>query len=655
MQQAPVADAPVADEAPARPAPRQPSGLPTTGGPARRGTWTVADPQPPGAEDVAVAAAASAAPSPAEQRPRTPTGARTVRTPRSPHNDFSSPNRWIADSPLSAADEGFAVDDGSGKSPLPLRTDRPDPPRTGSLPIVALWTAASSLVPGTGLLTTRLRGLGWAMLAALILTVVGIAGWFIIGDPLMTLVTWLTKRSIIIGLMLVVAVVGIVWMLQVVLTNLSHATLQRLRGSRRTASFVIAAVMVLLVAVPFGRGVQSLWAAQGLLGSESVFASSSESNSVISDGDDPWAGVGRLNIMLLGQDAGEDRTGTRPDTIMVASIDTETGRTALFSIPRNLENVHFPEGTSAAEAFPDGFDYFGTNQNLINAVWTWANDRPDLFPGDDDPGLTATTWAVEETLGLDIDYYAMVNLQGFEDLVDAIGGVQIDVERRIPIGGGTNQSTGGKYPITGYIEPGLQTLDGYHALWYARSREGSDDFNRICRQQRMVRVVTQEADPATLALAFPQLVSATEANIESDIPVGDLDAFVELALKIKSAGYNSYPITEEVTPSYDADWDYLKKWVAASIDDSLENVQTASVVDGSETTASADPGDSGETTTDGADGTDGTDATTTEEPTDDPTEEATTEPSTGEESTAAEQEVVINDDPLQSCLPSSEQ
>ncbi len=156
----------------------------------------------------------------------------------------------------------------------------------------------------------------------------------------------------------------------------------------------------------------------------------------------------------------------------------------------------------------------------------------------------------------------MVDLEGFEDLVDAIGGVEIEVERQIPIGGGTNQATGGgKYPITGYIEPGLQKLDGYHALWYARSREGSDDFDRICRQQRMVRVVTQEADPATLALSFPSLVSATEKNIETDIPVKDLDAFVDLALRIKDAGYNSYPITEDVTPpSYNADWDYLKKW-----------------------------------------------------------------------------------------------
>jgi LCP family protein required for cell wall assembly len=262
---------------------------------------------------------------------------------------------------------------------------------------------------------------------------------------------------------------------------------------------------------------------------------------------------------------------------MVASIDTATGRTALFSIPRNLEHVRFPEGSKLDERFPDGFRYYGTGQDLINAVWSWAGDEPDLFEDDEDPGLTATTMAVEETLGLDIDYYAMVNLQGFADLVDAIGGVDMNVERRIPIGGGTNESTGGKYPITGYIEPGEQELDGDTALWYARSREGSNDFNRICRQQRMIRVVTEEADPATLALSFPKLVGVGKNNIETDIPSDRLDAFVELAARIKEGGFTSYPITPEVTNPGNADWDYIKKYVKSSIKDSTKTEEATSV------------------------------------------------------------------------------
>src|SRR5699024_12326404 len=104
------------------------------------------------------------------------------------------------------------------------------------------------------------------------------------------------------------------------------------------------------------------------------------------------------------------------DTIMVASIDTESGHTALFSIPRNLEHVQFPEGTAAEKAFPDGFDYFGGQQDLTNAVWTWAEDRPALFPDDPAPGRTARTWAEAETPGLEMEPYATVTLAAVQGL-----------------------------------------------------------------------------------------------------------------------------------------------------------------------------------------------------------------------------------------------
>ncbi|MCT1997553.1 LCP family protein [Brachybacterium muris] len=527
--------------------------------------------------------------------------------------------------------------------------DRPE----GSLPVVAFWTVLTSLAPGTGLLTTTLRRVGWVLLGTLVVGTAAAGAWFAFGDPVRSGLKLLANRNVLVGLMVAVALVGLVWAIQIVLANLAHTARQRLEGAKRYIAFALAALMVVAVALPFGRGVQSLWAAQGLLGSETVFGQGTETGR-LKEGKDPWAGVGRLNIMLLGQDAGADRTGTRPDTIMVASIDTETGRTALFSIPRNLEHVRFPEDTPAAEVFPDGFRYFGQNQDLINAVWSWAEDRPDLFPGDPEPGLTATRWAVEETLGLEMDYYAMVNLQGFEDLVNAIGGVDLVVERRIPIGGGAAK-------IEGYIEPGEQKLDGFHALWYARSREGSDDFNRMCRQQRIVRAVAEEADPTTLAMSVPGLVNATEENIQTDIPVRRLDAFVELALRIKDAGITSYPITQDVTFSGNADWDYLKAWTQASIEDSMKQTEPESVK-GETQAGSTDPAPTGEAPSDQGTDSAGDDPTTEEtpaeetpsqEPSSDPTEQQSTdgaEPS--EEPTTEAPE--IEQDPLKSCLPGAD-
>ncbi|WP_304502118.1 LCP family protein [Brachybacterium sp. FME24] len=484
------------------------------------------------------------------------------------------------------------------------------------------------------------------LLAILVLTIVALAAFLALGDPLRNGMMLLTNRSVLLGLMVMAGVVGLIWALQIVLANLAHSTRQRLQGSKRYVALGLAALMVVGVALPFGRGLQSLWATQRLLGSETVFGGFGGEDHPLAEGKDPWANTERVNILLLGQDAGDDRTGTRPDTIMVASVDTDTGQTALFSIPRNLEKVEFPKGTTAAKAFPDGFDYFGPNQDLINAVWTWAEDRPDLFPDDPNPGLTATRLAVEETLGLETDFYAMVNLQGFEDLVNAIGGVDMVVERRIPIGGGASS-------IDGYIEPGQQKLDGFHALWYARSREGSNDFNRNCRQQRIVRRVAEEADPATLALSVPKLVSATEANIQTDIPVSNLDAFVDLALRIKDGGFTSYPITPDVTPSSNPDFEYLESWVDASIEDSMKKDPPESV-QGETEPGSSDPADTGAAPEEESSSEDSADATSEEETTEEPTEE--TSSSEGETTEATETEApVIDQDPLKSCLPGAEQ
>ena len=516
----------------------------------------------------------------------------------------------------------------------------------GSLPKVAFWTVLTTLLPGSGLVTTHLRRIGWVLLAILALAAVTLTAFLVIGDPVRNGMMLLTNRSVLIAAMITAVVGGLVWALQIVAANLSHSRRQHLEGAKRYVALALAALMVVAVAFPVGRSVQSLWAAQGLLGSTTVFGGRDGEGRTLAEGKDPWANTERVNVLLLGQDAGDDRTGTRPDTIMVASVDTETGQTALFSIPRNLEKVEFPEGTPAAEEFPDGFDYYGPNQDLINAVWTWAEEHPDLFPDDPNPGLTATRWAVEETLGLDTDYYAMVNLQGFEDLVNAIGGVDLVVERRIPIGGGASS-------IDGYIEPGSQKLDGYHALWYARSREGSNDFDRNCRQQRIVRAVAEEADPATLAMSVPRLVSATEANIQTDIPVSNLDAFVDLALRIKDGGFTSYPITPDVTPSGNPDYEYLESWVQASIEDSMKQDPPESVL-GETEPGSTDPAETGAAPEEESSSDDTADSEeTTEEPT---TEEETTEEETTEDESPTSEatptdEPTIDHDPLKSCLP----
>jgi LCP family protein required for cell wall assembly len=235
---------------------------------------------------------------------------------------------------------------------------------------------------------------------------------------------------------------------------------------------------------------------------------------------------GRFNVLLLGGDSGEDRWGLRPDSITVASIDAETGKTVLFGLPRNMTNFPFAKGSIMEEQFPDGYDC-GPECEL-NSLATWAADHKPLFKGVRDPGVEATIQGVEGITGLEINYYAMVNLRGFEKMVDAVGGVRLNVRDRIPIGG-----IGA--PVSGYIEPGVRKLNGFETLWFARSRESADDYSRMARQKCVMNAMLHQLDPKTVVLNFERIAEAGKALVTTDIPGSEIDRFMQLALKARKA------------------------------------------------------------------------------------------------------------------------
>ncbi len=161
----------------------------------------------------------------------------------------------------------------------------------------------------------------------------------------------------------------------------------------------------------------------------------------------------------------------------------------LIGLPRNLQDVPFPKGSVMAKEFPNGFNGEG---QYLNAINTWANDHADLF-GTKDPGLEATMGAIEETTGLKLNYYALVNMHGFSKLVDAVGGVTINVKERTAIGGIGS-------PIRGYIPAGTQKLSGDQTLWYARSRVQNDDWSRMGRQKCVMNAMLQQLSPQKVLL-----------------------------------------------------------------------------------------------------------------------------------------------------------
>lgn len=442
-------------------------------------------------------------------------------------------------------------------------------PRGGLLAAVG-WTTANAALPGTALLKTG-RKSGWLFLAVFIGVPVAAVITFLLFGGVDLLLKVAVRPTALMTAAIGIMVLAVVWALIVLVGNHLLNAVFVPEGRKRMVSIAVALALIAGFAVPTGYLVRSLEAQRSLL--LNSFSSEDDADltgTTQSDSDEDqdgnfWENEPRLNIMLLGHDSGEGRVGTRPDTIMVASIDTSSGATSLFSIPRNLQFVQFSAESPMHDVFPDGFNAYGPNQNLINAVWNWAADHPGLFPDSDRPGLTATRHAVEYTLGLDVDRYAMVNLDGFEAIIDALGGVEIVVERRIPIGGGSNQYTGEQYEIDGYIEPGRQVLDGHEALWYARSREGSNDFDRMCRQQRMMQAVTDSVNPAVVASSFIELVQATEDNVSTNIRINELDAMIDLLRKVREEGISSHPITPEVANTTNPNFQFLHQWVEKKI------------------------------------------------------------------------------------------
>ena len=242
---------------------------------------------------------------------------------------------------------------------------------------------------------------------------------------------------------------------------------------------------------------------------------------VSGDGAASAAHDGRYQVLLVGGDSGKGRWGLRTDSLTVASIDEETGRTVLFGLPRNMTDFPFPKGSVMAGAFPNGYD---CETCTLNSLATWAGDNRDRFEGVSDPGMAATIEGVEGITGLPVNYYAMVDLDGFRSLVDAMGGLTLNVRDRIPIG----------LPVWRYIEPGVRELDGFETLWFARSRESADDYSRMARQKCVMSAMLQQLDPQTVITRFAALAAAGEDILRTNLPTSELDTFAELALRAKA-------------------------------------------------------------------------------------------------------------------------
>jgi len=235
---------------------------------------------------------------------------------------------------------------------------------------------------------------------------------------------------------------------------------------------------------------------------------------------------GRMNIMLFGVGGAGHEGSQLTDTIMLASVDLKGDRVGLLSIPRDM-------------AFPLGDARF----QKINAVNAYAEQE---HPG---RGATVAAASIGKLLGVRIDHVVKIDFQGFEKLIDALGGVDINVERSF---------TDTQYPTTNdewqtvSFQKGPQHMSGAKALIYARSRHGSNgeagDFARSRRQQVVMTAVREKllslgilANPAKLA----QIWSVVSSHVQTDISPWDAVKLAPLAAHFSKENIVSRVLTND--------------------------------------------------------------------------------------------------------------
>lgn len=349
---------------------------------------------------------------------------------------------------------------------------------------------------------------------------------------------------------------AIVW----VILTLDTLRLVRLGESAPIARPLIAGFATVLMVVVSGTAAYGAYVAttaSGLL--SSIFVAGPSEPPV----------DGRYNILLLGGDAGADRDGLRPDSISVVSIDAATGEATTIGLPRNFEDVPFPADSPLAAVYPEGYGAINgceVSACMLNSLYTEVELKsPEMYPDavaqGSEPGIEGMRDAAQGITGLTIQYYVLIDMQGFADLVDALGGVDINVTERIPVHTDETFTT-----VAFWFEPGAQHMDGFDALWYARSRHETSDYDRMARQRQLQEAILAQANPANVLSKFQGVAQAGSQVVKTDIPQGMLGYFVNLASKTKALPINSVELVPEngVDPE-DPDFAYIRQLIDTAL------------------------------------------------------------------------------------------
>ena len=225
--------------------------------------------------------------------------------------------------------------------------------------------------------------------------------------------------------------------------------------------------------------------------------------------------------------------------------------------------------------YPDGFQgvssatcgWNGWMNHVRYAAEVCRDDEgvglyPDAAANGSAPGIEATKDAAEGILGIEIPYYIFIDMNGFAAMIDALGGVDINVTERLPKGGPPENWTGtdvNEWAI-GWIEPGQQHMDGDTAQWYARSRYTTSDWDRMQRQRELQIAILDQFTPQNVLTRFTDIAAAGTVLVDTDLPRDKLSEFFDLMLLAKDQPVNTIELTpDNGIDEFEPDYAYIRQ------------------------------------------------------------------------------------------------
>ncbi|NOX62458.1 MAG: hypothetical protein GXP42_11030 [Chloroflexi bacterium] len=233
-----------------------------------------------------------------------------------------------------------------------------------------------------------------------------------------------------------------------------------------------------------------------------------------------------LNILVLGSDERVEGQPWRSDVIMVVAVDFARKEVGVISFPRDLW-VKIPT----------------VGENRINTA-TFFGELYDYKSGG--VGLLEETLA--QNFGIRIDNYVKIDFKSFQDVIDALGGIDVKVD--CPISGRFPREPGSKELVWQTLEPGEYHMDGLFALRYVRERKSTSDVDRARRQQRVLIAVRNRAREINVITRLPALYDALRGAIETDLGFTDIITLARLGLQVDPDKAHGFVIGFKETDSW---------------------------------------------------------------------------------------------------------